>query len=166
MLRIEADEPLLIGAGAKVEWRHVSFAGSPTVSADSPPSRWVAMPKDPARRDDPHGLRRPVPPLLPGQADYEIVRWDRTPTWVAPLSTIVIRYREREGERRTTTTGDPPEGFQVEHFVGAVRSTGVAGTKKLIGVDGSFRALAREEWRDLPPGAVELGYVEEAPLHG
>jgi glycosyltransferase involved in cell wall biosynthesis len=157
---------LLIGAGAKVEWRHVSFAGTPTVPADSPPSRWVAMPKDPARKDDPHGLRRPAPPLLPGQGDYEVVRWDRTPTWLAPLSTIVIRYREREGERRMITTGDPPEGFRIEHFVGAVRSTGVAGTKKLIAVDGTFCALAREEWRDLPPGAVELGYVEEAPLPG
>jgi hypothetical protein len=124
------------------------------------------MPKDPARKDDPHGLRRPAPPLLPGRGDYEIVRWDRTPTWIAPLSTIIIRYREREGERRMITTGDPPEGFQIEHFVGGVRSTGVAGTKKLIAVDGTFRALPREAWRELPPGAVELGYLEEAPLPG
>jgi glycosyltransferase involved in cell wall biosynthesis len=157
---------LLIGAGAKVEWRHLSFAGDPG-PADSPPDRWVAMPKDPARKDDPHGLRRPAPALLPGQDDYEIVRWDRTPTWLPALSTIIIRYRERESERRMITTGDPPQGYQVEHFVGAIRSTGVAGTKKLIRIeDGNFRALPREEWRDLPAGAIELGYLEEAPLPG
>ncbi|HEY1854808.1 MAG TPA: glycosyltransferase [Solirubrobacterales bacterium] len=158
---------LLTGAGAKVEWRHASFPGGPRLAPDSEPSEWLTMPPDPARADDPRGLRRPAPPLLPGRGDYEIPRWeDRTPTWLAALSTIVIRYRERIGERRMVTTGEPPEGFEIEHFVGGVRSTGVAGTKKLIQVDGTFRALSREEWRDLPGGAIELGYLEEAPLPG
>ncbi len=159
---------LLVGAGAKVEWRHVSFIGDQVAPApaSSLPSGWVGMPKDPARKEDPHGLRRPAPSLLPGQGDYDIVRWERTPTWVSPLSTIIIRYRERESERRMITPGDMPEGFQLEHFVGAVRSTGVAGTKKLIAVGDTFKALSREEWRDLPAGAIELGYLEEAPLPG
>jgi glycosyltransferase involved in cell wall biosynthesis len=157
---------LLAGAGAKVEWRHASSHTDAASPAESAPSRWVDMPKDPARKHDPLGLHRRTPPLLAGQDDYEIVRWSRTPTWIAPLSTVVIRYRERLGERRKVITGDPPEGFQLEHFVGAVRSTGVAGTKMLIAIDGTYRALSREEWRDLPPGALELGYVEEAAFPG
>jgi glycosyltransferase involved in cell wall biosynthesis len=157
---------LLSGAGAKIEWRHVAFPDDVPTAAESAPATWTGMPKDPARKGDPQGLRRPAPPLLPGRDDYEISRWARTPTWIAPLSTIIIRYRERESERRMITPGDTPEGFHLEHFVGGVRSTGVAGTKKLIAINGTFRALSREEWRHLPPGAIELGYLEEAPLPG
>jgi glycosyltransferase involved in cell wall biosynthesis len=158
---------LMNGGGARVEWRRLTAAGEAArAPADSVPADWVDMPADPARKDDPHGLRRPAPPLLPGAGDCEIVRWERTPTWVAPLSTVAIRYRERIGERRIVTTGSEPEAFELEHFVGALRSTGVAGTKKLIAIDGTFQALPREEWRDLPADAIELGYLEEAPLPG
>lgn len=157
---------LMAGAGMKAEWRHVGFSEPGEVLAGSAPRAWRPMPADPARRDDPRGLRPPPAPLLPGRGDYEVSRWRRTPTWLAPLSTIVIRYRERIGERRMITPGDPPEMFQLEHFVGGVRSTGVAGTKKLIQVGETFKTLSRAEWRDLPEGAIELGYLEEAPLPG
>jgi glycosyltransferase involved in cell wall biosynthesis/GT2 family glycosyltransferase len=148
---------LLSGAGAQVERRHFSAAGSSPV-AGSPDSSWIALPAS----DD----EAPPAPLLPGAGEYTVPRWGLTPTWIAPLSTVAIRYRERIGERRLVVLGKPPEHFELEHFVGVLRSTGVQGTKKLIAVDETFKVLPREEWRSLPVGAVELGYVEEAPLPG
>jgi glycosyltransferase involved in cell wall biosynthesis len=147
---------LLAGAGTEVEWRHLS-SGASSPAAGAPDSSWVALPST----DE-----APARPLLPGFGEYEIPRWKRTPTWIAPLSTIAIRYREQMGERRVIAPGNLPKYLEVEYFVGVLRSTGVKGTKKLIAVDGTFRALSREEWRDLPAGAVELGYLEEAPLPG
>lgn len=157
---------LLAGSGARVEWRHLTFAEPLPLAAESAAERWVAMPPDPARAADSRGLRRPTEPLLPGQGSYEVPRWEKTPTWVAPLSTVAMRFRERVGERRLITTGDSPPSFGLEHFVGGLRSTGVPGTKKLIEVGGSYRALDRDEWRDTPADAFELGYLEEAPLPG
>jgi glycosyltransferase involved in cell wall biosynthesis len=148
---------LLAGAGAEVEWRHLSSAATSAI-AGVPGSDWIALP----RASD----ITPPQPLLPGTGEYTVPRWKATPTWIAPLSTIAIRYRERHGVRRQTLAGAPADHLEIDHFVGVLRATGVAGTKKLIAVDGTYRALPREEWRDLPPGAVELGYLEEAPLPG
>jgi glycosyltransferase involved in cell wall biosynthesis len=158
---------LLCGAGRKVEWRHLrapdAVSGSP---AATDPAAWVAVPPDPARRQDPHGLNPPAQPLLPGRDAYEVPRWAKTPTWIAPLSTVLIRYKARIGERRLVVPGEPSDAYDLDHFLGSLRSTGVPGTKKLIAIDGTFRALAREEWRAVPAGAIELGYLEEAPLPG
>jgi glycosyltransferase involved in cell wall biosynthesis len=146
---------LMAGAGLEVEWRHLSsLLTSP--AAGVPDSTWIELPAEVA----------PALPLLPGAGDYTVPRWERTPTWIAPVSTIAIRYREKGSERRLIAPGDQPPYLEVEHFLGVLRATGVQGTRKLVSVDGTFRALAREEWRDLPPGAVELGYLEEAPLPG
>lgn len=157
---------LLCGAARRVEWRHLTSEQGTEALAATAPAAWKALAPDPARRDDPHALHRTPVPLLPGQGAYEVPRWKATPTWIAPLSTVAIRYKERLGERRFAFPGTPPETFQLEHFLGALRSTGVPGTKKLIAVDDTYRALPREEWRNLPAGAIELGYLEEAPLPG
>ena len=168
----DADAPvgslarLLCGAGRRVEWRHLpSDAHTAPVDA-SPPARWIALSSDPAGRDDPRGLERPPAPLLPGRDAYEVPRWGLTPTWIAPLSTVLMRYKERIGERRIVNPGEPPPAFHLEHFLGAVRSTGVPGTKMLIATGDTYRALPREEWRELPDDAITLGYLEEAPLPG
>lgn len=162
---------LLSGAGARVEWRHLPGAApaepAPAEPASaSPPASWRDLPADPARANDPHGFNAPAKPLLPGRGKYEVARWGHTPTWIAPLSTVLIRYCERIGERRLLATGEPPPSFELERFLGAARSTGVQGTKKLIGTGGSFAALPREEWREMPADALEIGYLEEAPLPG
>jgi glycosyltransferase involved in cell wall biosynthesis len=157
---------LLCGAGHRVEWRHLpSAAAADSVEATSP-AAWKALPPDPARREDPHGLHRPAPPLLPGDGRYEVPRWRLTPTWIAPLSTVLMRYKERIGERRIVRPGEPPKTYHLDHFLGSPRSTGVPGTKKLIAAGDSYRTLSREEWRSVPDDAIELGYVEEAPLPG
>jgi glycosyltransferase involved in cell wall biosynthesis len=151
---------LLAGSGAEVEWRHLSSPVS-SAAASRPGESWTDQPTS----GDALAGRLPAP-LLPGAGGYEVPRWEMTPTWVAPLSTIAIRYRERIGERRLISLGEPPDYFGLEHFVGGLRSTGVQGTKKLIAVDGTYRALAREEWRSVPAHAVEIGYLEEAAFPG
>jgi glycosyltransferase involved in cell wall biosynthesis len=159
MAPIDSVLRLLAGAGSEVEWRHLtSTVSSP--AAGSPDGTWIALPAVAAEDI------APPPPLLPGAGEYEVPRWQLTPTWLAPLSTVAIRYRERIGERRLMILGRRPDHLEVEHFVGALRSTGVQGAKKLIAVDGTFRALPREEWRSVPDHAVEIGYLEEAPLPG
>ncbi len=156
----------LSGAGAQIEWRHLPSLDSIDHEPDSPPSSWTKMPGDPGRIGDPHGLRDAPKPLLRGAGEYRVPRWELTPTWLPPVSTIAIRYRERIGERRLVTNGRKPTGFQVEHFLGALRSTAFQGTKKVISIEGTFRAVVREEWSAIPPEALEIGYVEEAPLPG
>ena len=156
----------LSGAGAQVEWRHLPSLDPIDREPDSPPSSWTKMPGDPGRIGDPHGLRDAPKPLLRGAGEYRVPRWELTPTWLPPISTIAIRYRERIGARRLVTNGRKPTGFEVEHFLGTLRSTAFQGTKKVISIEGTFRAVAREEWSAIPPEALEIGYVEEAPLPG
>jgi hypothetical protein len=148
---------LLTGAGAEVEWRHLSSAER-SPAAGAPDGSWLAL--------SPPAANTPPAPLLPGAGLYEVPRWKLTPTWIAPISTIAIRYREKIGERRLIAPGHPPDHVELEHFVGVLRSTGMQGTKKLIAIDNSFKAMPREEWREVPDHAVELGYLEEAALPG
>jgi glycosyltransferase involved in cell wall biosynthesis len=157
---------LLSGAGAQLEWRHLSFSEASATEPESPPDRWIAMPADPATRADPFHPRPAAKPLLPGRGDYRVPRWDLTPTWIPPLSTIGIRYRERIGERRLIGTGEMPASFHLEHFLGALRSTGVQGTVRIVGIGGSFQAIPRDRWSETPPQATVIGYAEEAPLPG
>lgn len=152
---ISSMQRLMAGAGLEVELRHLSSSVT-SPAAGVPDSSWIELPAEVA----------PAVPLLPGAGEYEVPRWKRTPTWIAPLSTIAIRYREKGGERRLIAPGDQSAYLEVEQFLGVLRATGVQGTKKLVSVDGTYKALSRDEWRDLPAGAVELGYLEEAPLPG
>ena len=82
---------------------------------------------------------------LPGSGEYRVPRWDQTPTWVPPSSRPLVR-----------------DG----HALGCLRDSGFQGTAKLIRAGGTYRAVPREEWDQPGDGAVELGYVEQAPLPG
>lgn len=82
---------------------------------------------------------------LPGAGAYAVPRWDEDSTWVPPSSQLLRRG---------------------EHVLGAVRDRGFQGTAKLIEAEGSYRAVPRDEWEQLDASAVELGYVELAPLPG
>ncbi len=156
---------LLSGGGVRVEWRHLpSVAPAPATAGSR--EDWIEMPPDPARAADPHGHAPPEEVLLPGRGEYEVARWKHTPTWIAPLSKIAIRYREPFSDRRLVVPGSPPSYLHLDHFLGVLRSTGVQGTRKLVAVEGSFKALSREEWREPGVDAVEIGYLEEAPLPG
>lgn len=152
---------LFAGAGMEILWRHLSSAVR-TPAAAAPDDSWIELPGG----DRGTAGSRPTPPLLPGSGEYSVPRWKATPTWIPPLSTIAIRYRERVGERRLIAPGEAPDFYGLEYFIGTLRSTGVPGTKKLVSVDDTFKALPREQWRSLPDDAVELGYLEEAPLPG
>ncbi|HSK50521.1 MAG TPA: glycosyltransferase [Solirubrobacterales bacterium] len=157
---------LFSGAGGNVEWRHLPFAEDPALLDEGKPRGWQPMPPDPGLRADPF---HPVPaarPLLPGEDGYLVPRWELTPTWIPPLSTIAIRYRERIGEHRVVANNEPGEHFHLEHFVGSLRSTGLPGTTKIVRIGGTYEAIPRERWAETPSEAIELGYAEEAPLPG
>ena len=121
---------LLSGAGTLVEWRHLpSIPASPAKeTADS----WIRLPENIDAKNDPYGLRQAAKPLLPGEGNYNVPRWKLTPTWLPPLSTLAIRYREPYGERRIVTSGPAPSGYVPEHHLGALRSTGLEGTARLV----------------------------------
>jgi glycosyltransferase involved in cell wall biosynthesis len=155
---------LLSGAGAQLEWRHLRLPEQ--AAAEPPVSSWESMPEDEASAEDPRGLRPAAQPLLPGAGKYRVPRWDLTPTWVPPLSTVAIRYKERVGDRRLTTNGQAPVDFRIEHFLGALRSSGFQGTTKVVHIDGEYRAIPREEWAETPDEADEIGYAELAQLPG
>lgn len=156
---------LLSGSGATVEWRH-----APLPAAASEPGQasgeWRPLPASAAVAEDPHALHPGAQPLLPGSGAYEVPRWEKTPTWIPPLSSLLIRYRERFGERRVATSGPPPVGYVPEHHMGTLRSTGLAGTARLVRCGDDYRVVALGEWEKLSAGDEELGYVELAGLPG
>ncbi|HXS47177.1 MAG TPA: glycosyltransferase [Solirubrobacterales bacterium] len=149
---------LLSGAGLRVEWRHAVGEGE----GGEAEGAWVALPGNPASAEDPHNLRPGARPLLPGDGEYRVPRWEDTPTWMPPLSTLAIRYRENHGGRRLITSGPAPVGFTAEHHLGALRCTSFEGTTRLVRVGDEYEAIPRGEWNSAPEGAEEIGYAELA----
>ncbi|HSR93498.1 MAG TPA: glycosyltransferase family 4 protein, partial [Solirubrobacterales bacterium] len=136
---------LLSTAGAELEWRHLPAPGAAAAPgvATYPP---YMTGKSPEEDGDPSARLEPTAePALPGAGTYEVPRWELTPTWVPPHSTLATRG---------------------EHVVGCLRDSGFKGTAKLVKVDSTYRALPRERWDEVGEGAVEVGYVELAPLPG
>jgi glycosyltransferase involved in cell wall biosynthesis len=151
---------LLSGAGLKVEWRHAQ--GEAGAGSGPPLPSWKPLPASPASVQDPHDLRPGAQPLLPGAGEYRVPRWEDLPTWVPPLSTIAIRYREPDGQRRLATSQPAPVGFLPERHLGALRSVSFAGTARVVRNGEKYESLPSGEGCRLPPGAEEIGYVELA----
>ena len=152
---------LLGGAGLKVEWRHVP--GQARRATGAPASeRREALPANPVSAEDPYDLRPGAQALLPGAGQYRVPRWEDVPTWVPALSTIAIRYRERNGSRRLATNGPPPTGFVPEHHLGAPRSVSFQGTARVVRVGERYELIPAGEGRPLPEGGEAIGYIELA----
>jgi glycosyltransferase involved in cell wall biosynthesis len=154
---------LLGGAACKVDWRHWP---ADDLTPGSPSGRWEPLPPSRLATEDRFGLHPGAQPLTPGSDGYDVPRWKDTPTWVPALSSLVIRYRERYGERRIVTSGPQPVGYIGEHNLGTLRSTGLEGTIRVAREGGRYIALPRGEWRKLSDDAEHLGYAELAPLPG
>lgn len=77
---------------------------------------------------------------------------------------MAIRYRARDGELWLVSDEQAPDGFEPEHVLGCLRSTAFQGTAKLIRAEGTYRAISGEE--EVSKEAIEIGYVELAPLPG
>lgn len=154
----------LSGSGSVVEWRHARLPSGH--ERETPSGYWRKLPVSHAVAEDPHALHPGAQPLLPGADAYEVPRWKDTPTWVPPLSALVIRYRERYGERRIASSGPEPVGYVPEHHLGSLRSTGLAGTTRIVRIGDRYRATPLGEWEKLPPDAEEIGYAELAHLPG
>jgi glycosyltransferase involved in cell wall biosynthesis len=149
---------LLSGAGVRVGWRHM--AGD---AADGKPTgRWEELPVNPAISEDPQNLRPGAQPLFPAANEYEVPRWSDTPTWLPALSTLAIRYRETHGSRRIVTNGPAPTGFTAEYHLGALRSTSLEGTARVVRIGDRYEALPRGDWSSAPEGAEDIGYAEVA----
>lgn len=156
---------LLSASGTMVEWRH---AQRPSAAENDalPAGYWRELPASDAVAEDPHALRPGAQPMLPGNGSYEVPRWEKIPTWMPPLSSLLIRYRERFGERRIVTAGPAPVGYVPEQHLGTLRSTGLAGTARLVRVGDRYETQPLGEWERLPDDAEELGYTELTPLPG
>jgi glycosyltransferase involved in cell wall biosynthesis len=168
-LQADPGDPLgsllsLLSGGGLVEWRHWPHP-APAERAE-PTGHWAQLPASPAVEEDPHGLHPRARPMLPGTDSYRVPRWNDTPTWIPPLSGLAIRYRERYGARRLVTSGPPPVGYDPEHHLGALRSTGLEGTTRIVRIGEEYRAVPRGQWEKLPQDGEEIGYAEAAPLPG
>jgi hypothetical protein len=153
----------LSAAGSTVEWR---WWPADEGEVASPAGWWRQLPASRAVAEDPHALRPGAQPLLPGSDSYRVPRWEEIPTWVPPLSALAIRHRERDGERRIVTSGPQPTGYEPEHHLGALRSTSLPGTARLVRIGDRYRAEPLGGWEKLPADAEQIGYVETAALPG
>jgi glycosyltransferase involved in cell wall biosynthesis len=148
---------LLSGNGAETEWRHAASSAEP--QAADPPG-WT-----PAGARGPDALANVlVEAMLPGHGRYTVPRWEETPTWIPPLSTILVRYREPMRDHWLITNGLPPFGYGIERHLGVPRSSAFEGTGRLIRIGEEFQTLPRGEWGPLPPDGQDLGYLEVAAL--
>lgn len=154
---------LMCSAGAWIERRHLARS----VPEETQPMRrrvsWTPLDVEP---DDPRRLRVDPPPLLPGGGEYRVPRWENSPTWTVPMSTMAIRYREPFSERRIVTTTGAPPGYVVEHHLGTLRNTSLEGTTRLLRVGEEYVTIPRGQTHLAPEGAVEIGYAELAHLPG
>lgn len=162
-LQVEADHPihslacLLSGSGAEAEWRHAPAGASERQRTAS--GRLSA-----GELGGEAVGNRLVEPLLPGHGLYSVSRWEDAPTWLPPLSTILVRYREPIRDHWLVTNGLPPFGYALERHLGALPATGFEGTERLVRIGDEFHAFPRGEWEPVPADGRELGYVELAPL--
>jgi glycosyltransferase involved in cell wall biosynthesis len=149
---------LFAAGAAPLEWRHAP-AASPVPAAASADGPRFVQPIGEEAADN-----ALVKPLLPGSGTYEIPRWARSPTWVPPLSGLLVRYREEVGDRRHISTRPAPAGYEVERHLGSLRNTGFEGTAQLIRRGDDFIVVPRDEWRPLAANEENLGYLELAPF--
>jgi GT2 family glycosyltransferase len=147
---------MLSGSGASVEWRHAEGRSG---TGREPRSWHGAGPTGEAAK-----ANALVQPLLPGAGAYEIPRWERTPSWVPPLATVLIRYRDHLSERRLVSTDPPPFGYLPEYHLGALRTTSLQGTERLLRIGEEFVEVPTGRWEPPPKEGEELGYFEQAPL--
>ncbi|HET7507545.1 MAG TPA: hypothetical protein VFJ53_04245, partial [Solirubrobacterales bacterium] len=162
-LQLDAGRPvdsvarLLAGSGAEVEWRHAPAGPGGKQGA---PSGWIE-----AGELGPEATANAmVVPLLPGSGRYSVARWEKTMTWIPPLSTVLVRYLEPLRDHRIVTNNLPPYGYAVERHLGALRSTAFEGCERLVRIGTEFHTFPRGEWQPLPEDGQELGYLEMAPL--
>ena len=154
-----------------VQWRHAPDRRQPLGERSSRRERHdltVRQPRD-ARDRAVRQVRRYSQPMLP--ANTWIRRWETSswPAWVPPETTVLIRHKEIVGETRLVTLGgDPPTGYEVEHWLGAVHRFGPPGTARIeatIGAGGhqtAFGVVPPEAPAPACDDTVSLGHVEQA----
>jgi glycosyltransferase involved in cell wall biosynthesis len=148
---------LLSGSGGGVEWRHAPVSDREPAP---PVSEWQPVsPPGPAATEN-----ALVPPLLPGSGGYEVPRWEEMVSWVPPIATVLVRYREPLRNHWLITTRLPPFGYAIDRHLGALRSTAFEGTERLFRVVDELMTSPRGEWQPLPDEGEELGYLELAPF--
>lgn len=148
---------LLSGSGGEAVWRH---APSSTKAEPAKTVEWkqVAAPGPAAVAN------ALVPPLLPGSGRYEVPRWEEMVSWVPPIATVLVRYREPLRNHWLITTGLPPFGYAIDRHLGALRTTAFEGTERLFRVGDELMTSPKGEWQPLPDDGEELGYLELAPF--
>lgn len=162
-LHVDPDQPvasiarLLSGSGGEAVWRDAPCS-SGTEGAGRREWRPVAAP-GPAAVEN-----ALVPPLLPGSGRYEVPRWEEMVSWVPPIATVLVRYREPLRNHWLITTGLPPFGYAIDRHLGAPRTTAFEGTERLFRVGDELMTSPRGEWQPLPDEGEELGYIELAPF--
>ena len=147
---------LLSGNGAVSVWRHAPTAATAPAGARE---GW-----HPTGALGPKAAENAlVEPLLPGAGRYSVPRWKDALTWVPPISTILVRYREPTRDHWLVTNELPPFGYGVERHLGALRSTAFEGTERLVRIGDEFHTIPRGHWEPLPADGQELGYLSWRP---
>lgn len=148
---------LFATSAATVEWRHAPAGASAPAASAAGPEFVQPIGKEAV-------TNKLVKPLLPGAGRYEVPRWKHSPTWVPPLSSLLVRYRQEVGDQRHFSPRPAPVGYEVERHLGSLRSSGFEGTARLIRSGQDFLVSPRDDWRPLGDDEEELGYIELAPF--
>jgi glycosyltransferase involved in cell wall biosynthesis/GT2 family glycosyltransferase len=156
--------------GISIDWRHMEDrAGSSTRSGPDVASLpgVLRFRTSRLRRRSFFDASIEIPPALPEIPD-PVRRWQLTPTWMPPATTLLCRHRERGSERRVITNyWHSPPGYELEYALGGVRTMPVRGTARLFALGGDearYRAVEVDGGEEQPADATLLGHLELALL--
>ena len=165
----------LLEADHVLQWRHAPAECSPRQSDPrlSHKRQHNATLREPAtaREQKQRSVRRYSQPALP--STVRVRRWDACPwpAWIPPETTLLIRYKQMDGERRFVAVGNGShEGYEVEHWLGAVQRFGPPGTARVDVTEDNdghqidFRAVTPTTHPWQGENIQSLGHVEQAAL--
>ena len=166
--RLDSGDPLgTVLRGMQVrrshlEWRHLRSEWADRLSPSGEFDCVVVAPEGSRAERSERKLRLAERPLFGGAA-ASVARWGATPTWVPPASAVLVRSQRFGFEEWTvTSTGPPPEGYNVEYILGIVHLAAFQGTKRIRrDAEHGYRAVAIGGEPTAEEMEESLGYVDE-----
>lgn len=159
-------------ARTAIQWRHQPRGTNTTAAyeacsdGNSPLESWKFV-RLGSKTNDPHRAAelKCTEDYFPGfPATQHIPRWTGEVSWLPPDTELLTRQRNQETGRHILHLGrKSPEGYELDHDIGAINRFSPPGTVRLeYGPGGEIRTVERGSPRS--DEYVELGHLELSPL--
>ena len=161
-----ADTVRALSDAATVQWRHLPAPSRPRAQEQGGARAWISLGPQPtagpAQKAE-QQARLSAQPRLPAASEPPR-RLSHSPTWSPAETMVLLRYRDPATERRMVTRDPhPPEGFELEYYLGVTWAFPLPGAARLTARGSSkgqlFEAAETTSERSLESPGL-LGYVD------